>query len=389
MFGTSIQGSSSPGGPVVADGSIVARSVSSRFARVRDVRDFGAIGDGASHPLSAFYGSLGAAQAVFPHAVALTDEIDWAATQAAINASGTREVVMPRGKYIWNRPIVGVPGMALVGDGVGTRALTSPTGTIIDATALSAGTILDCTPGGAYGVTLEDFFIEGATGGTAIVVNFSLQRGTMRRLGINRGRIGMMANGIGCVFEDVWWDLQVYQGVQLYQGSKHRFRACSFANATGSSSSNMYMYGNVRDVRIEDSLFDEAFSAGSTSCTIAQATDVTIRGCRMYNGVAYGLRIGEGAACTRVTVEDFRTDTFSSSPTNTILIEASAVGTRLINVTTNPGAGGDISDLASDTTWLNVNGLYKMPSLRTTDPGAGSKQLWCDTTDLNRVKFRT
>ena len=40
---------------------------------------FGAIGDGTSHQLSSIFGTLGDAQAVYPCAVALTDEIDWCA----------------------------------------------------------------------------------------------------------------------------------------------------------------------------------------------------------------------------------------------------------------------------------------------------------------------
>lgn len=47
---------------------------------------FGAIGDGTSHPLSERYASLGAAQAVYPFVTSLTQEIDWAAYQAAMNS---------------------------------------------------------------------------------------------------------------------------------------------------------------------------------------------------------------------------------------------------------------------------------------------------------------
>ncbi len=50
-----------------------------------NVMDFGAIGDANSHPLSTRYASLAAAQVDYPHATALTDEIDWAAWQAAVN----------------------------------------------------------------------------------------------------------------------------------------------------------------------------------------------------------------------------------------------------------------------------------------------------------------
>lgn len=51
-----------------------------------DPADFGAIGDGSSHPLSERYATLAAAQADYPHATALTQEIDWAAIQGAYNA---------------------------------------------------------------------------------------------------------------------------------------------------------------------------------------------------------------------------------------------------------------------------------------------------------------
>lgn len=45
-------------------------------------RDFGGIGDGASHQLNTVYGTLAAAQAVYPFATALTQEIDWCAIVA-------------------------------------------------------------------------------------------------------------------------------------------------------------------------------------------------------------------------------------------------------------------------------------------------------------------
>src|SRR5688572_26045102 len=73
------------------------------------VKEFGAIGDGASHPLSTRYGSLAAAQVDYPHAQALTDELDWAATQAAVNAAASAyggTVYSPAGDYILNRAVV-------------------------------------------------------------------------------------------------------------------------------------------------------------------------------------------------------------------------------------------------------------------------------------------
>lgn len=48
--------------------------------------DFGAIGDGTSHPLSEKFSTIAAAQAVYPFVTALTQTIDWAAIQSVINS---------------------------------------------------------------------------------------------------------------------------------------------------------------------------------------------------------------------------------------------------------------------------------------------------------------
>lgn len=49
----------------------------------------GAIGDGGSHPLSNYFTTLAAARVVYPHALALTDELDWAASQKALNQANS------------------------------------------------------------------------------------------------------------------------------------------------------------------------------------------------------------------------------------------------------------------------------------------------------------
>ena len=74
-------------------------------AKLGNVKDYGAIMDGSSHPLSTQYATLAAAQAVYPHALALTDEIDWCAIQAAVNA-GNSAILVPAGTAIINRPVV-------------------------------------------------------------------------------------------------------------------------------------------------------------------------------------------------------------------------------------------------------------------------------------------
>lgn len=91
-----------------------ARTVLDKLRESISVKDFGAIGDGNQHPLSERYATLAAAQAVYPHAVALTDQIDWAAAQAAINYVGNLAVggsvggwlEFPVGRYVTNRELV-------------------------------------------------------------------------------------------------------------------------------------------------------------------------------------------------------------------------------------------------------------------------------------------
>lgn len=74
---------------------------------VIDVRDWGVIGDGTSRPLSGLFGTLALAQAVYPAAVALTDELDWAAFQSALVANpGARFVIHRSLVVLINRPLV-------------------------------------------------------------------------------------------------------------------------------------------------------------------------------------------------------------------------------------------------------------------------------------------
>ena len=70
------------------------------------VKDFGAIGDGTSHPVSEWvptrFANLAAIQAVYPDVTALTDQIDYAAINKAIRVAQTvsKGVYIPAGTYL-------------------------------------------------------------------------------------------------------------------------------------------------------------------------------------------------------------------------------------------------------------------------------------------------
>ncbi len=75
-----------------------------------NVKTLGGIGDGNPHPLSERYATLAEAQAAYPRAKALTDEIDDMVIQKAVdNASttGGGKIYFPAGTYIVDREVVG------------------------------------------------------------------------------------------------------------------------------------------------------------------------------------------------------------------------------------------------------------------------------------------
>lgn len=123
------------------------------------VKDFGAIGDGASHLLSASYASLAAAQVDYPAATSLTDEIDWCAWQAAINAvqvvSGAGSLQVPDGNYVINRTLVATNSITIRGMARNCAKITKT----------NAGDILQ---GGSLKVEGLSFFHQGATGSAVL-----------------------------------------------------------------------------------------------------------------------------------------------------------------------------------------------------------------------------
>nr|4RU4_A Chain A, tail spike protein gp49 [Pseudomonas phage LKA1]4RU4_B Chain B, tail spike protein gp49 [Pseudomonas phage LKA1]4RU4_C Chain C, tail spike protein gp49 [Pseudomonas phage LKA1]4RU4_D Chain D, tail spike protein gp49 [Pseudomonas phage LKA1]4RU4_E Chain E, tail spike protein gp49 [Pseudomonas phage LKA1]4RU4_F Chain F, tail spike protein gp49 [Pseudomonas phage LKA1] len=94
---------------------------------------FGAVGDGASHPLSERYATLAEAQTVYPHAVALSDEIDWAALQAAVDSGAP--VHIPSGDYQINRGISSTGSLQIAGDGA--TSIIRPTAAFTGTSVLS------------------------------------------------------------------------------------------------------------------------------------------------------------------------------------------------------------------------------------------------------------
>lgn len=88
------------GGTPIATGRWIASDALLNNGRPSklNVLQCGAVFDGAHHPLSSYFGTLAAAQGVYSQAIALTDEVDGIAVQAAICVMAPYCPTMPAGE---------------------------------------------------------------------------------------------------------------------------------------------------------------------------------------------------------------------------------------------------------------------------------------------------
>jgi len=73
---------------LAAASAVTAQSATQNVAGAVTPKDYGAFGDGASHPASGSYSTLALAQAVYPRCTALTEELDGLAIQKACDTGG-------------------------------------------------------------------------------------------------------------------------------------------------------------------------------------------------------------------------------------------------------------------------------------------------------------
>jgi hypothetical protein len=84
----------------------ISRTVFGKLSESVSFLDFGAIGDGASHPLSERYATLALAQADYPFATSLSNEIDRCAIQLAVtSATSGASLIGGRYSYVIDAPV--------------------------------------------------------------------------------------------------------------------------------------------------------------------------------------------------------------------------------------------------------------------------------------------
>lgn len=152
----------------------LGRSLADKLTDLVSVKDYGAIGDGNSHPLSSFYATLAQAQVDFPQAIALTDEVDVAATDKAIAAlnNGFRSTLyFPCAPgYKFNRPTAVITNKraGVIGDGPGLSIIDS-----------------NSTTGFAFSIINNDFYQRIVVDGLTIKTRAATAKGLYAEFSVN------------------------------------------------------------------------------------------------------------------------------------------------------------------------------------------------------------
>ncbi|WP_038413402.1 tail fiber domain-containing protein [Pseudomonas cremoricolorata] len=185
------------------------------------IKDFGAIGDGTLHLVSEWYtpgaaayrgyADLAAVQVDYPHVRQSSDSIDWAATQAGLDACAGSALRVPQGTYLLTDTCYVNAGTTVYGVGVGDNwAVTSSVKgarfklsgegvkriwTDVGAPDTPAGTLVDAPVAIMFalcgsGIMLSNFAVEGgsATDGSdtwfAGIFNAGVRRTLLDRIDV-------------------------------------------------------------------------------------------------------------------------------------------------------------------------------------------------------------
>lgn len=296
----------------------VARTVHERLSEYVSVKDFGAIGDGGLHPLSERYATLAAAQAVYPFATSLTEQIDRCAIQAAMNASV--KVLVPDGLYRVDATLVGQNGLNLIGSTPEACRFWRTT---------------------AYGDTLQIGVLGGATAGAVRIEGiwfwhqyefnngFSYIPGTSTAL-LNKNNVGSHINlisGQNVRIIDCW-----------FEGNRNHILITDSFNVWIVRSNFVGLWdNNVTDLQdTENGIYCQASVPGSTRCdniNIFQnringyghsaPVDITTNGVTVNKAVNAGIKYGiRFRTAERFTIAD---NYIGGQAGHSILIEAHSI----------------------------------------------------------------
>jgi len=275
-----------------------------------NVRDFGAVGDNGYRPLSGvteFKGqntagwSLSQWQTLFPHVVSLSQTLDWAAIQAAINYASrgeyTREsVYIPDGYYVITTSLQ-LPNFATI---IGQ----STTGTIINNQNIEMteiGQIVNKEPGSFIYVTMKNLTLRGGergininvSGETANCVFENVNMDLHTDFNVQVNKLLQTSKWINCTFADADYGLYV----PAFTSNLNNFINCEFNNHEWSSvyfrSSEVNNFIGCR--------FEGGGVQGRATIDVTDTRNLNLIGC--YFEATHEIAIGETGSCNSIVVD--------------------------------------------------------------------------------------
>ena len=211
--------------------------------------DFGAVGDGTDRPVSDWlvggardrgYANLAAIQVDYPHVTALTESLDWAAFQQAINYCYTSgKKLRANGNYMHNRGLNITSPINLDGEAWGqSGAATGPAytaGCRITATAAIATIIYvspTANPGALHGVRIRNLILDGNNLAQRLLQADSCTRSTFEYL-----------DGARCTV--VGFDFTDLKGYYFYKNVINGIRYNATASVAAQASHGVYFRDTV------------------------------------------------------------------------------------------------------------------------------------------------
>lgn len=323
-------------------GAAVERSIQSRLSERVSVKDFGAIGDGTSHPVQEWCTNHGgtrytaandgacltAIQADYPDVAAVSDEIDGAAIQAAMDLlddDGGALVYLPVGTYMVSDTLIVPRGIRLTG--------ASPSSSIIkavDGVFPTGSPVIEVGDPASPSVALHYASVQD------LVVDAASITGSTCIKSIRAQELTILSNLLLVNFDAYGIDYSTF-GIQNTRITD----ITAQASATATTAVGIRLYSTISRIDISN-VSVVAYAAQTTpGILLDSAYGVSVRNAHIENH-AQGVYLDNGTQATVDTVSG------NSTVTSVIQIEDRAFGV-FFNIHSNSSTNAILDNYRSNT----------------------------------------
>lgn len=335
--------------------------------------DFGLIGDGESHPLSGKFATLAAAQAVYPFATDLTQEIDYCAFKSASNAAFGPDG-SENGSFAQKNLVLELPGcVAFFGNDTWTiRNLASGRiqGAGKIASVLTGNKTIFATDGLWYS-ELADFSVQCQTNGASVAFDIDgnvpghpydtrgVQGNTFRNLLIDGGSSALAAS-------------MCRLGGSGAQGSENLFLSVHFQNAFDcyyqngfNALDNLFVGGNCQNYQRNG-----LWAVGAPIGVLNMGFQSTV-GYHQFKNDGWDIRVGDSGAYTSGFAYGCRTESMRFLHNNgAINMDVRACGQNLAFNTWSPNTVFNSAMQYGEAVWASTGNIFVATTPGTSGPTA-------------------